>query len=94
MGVARFQNVINGPRGLEYVFGAPGVGTSAVTTAPRGWARASGVVTLMPLPASGAPAGWAILSGAATVTRAPPRPPCTSTMVAVSWLAPLPMVID
>src|SRR5687768_3721356 len=81
-------------RGLEYLFAAPGVGRSVVTTAPRECGRASGVVSVMPLPASGAPNACAILSGAVSVIRAPPRPPCTTAIVAVSWLAPLSIVID
>jgi hypothetical protein len=43
-------------REVEYLFGAPGVGASAVSPAPREWSRVSGAASVMPLPATGAPA--------------------------------------
>ena len=80
-------------RFVEYLLGAPGVGTSLATCAPLACARVSAAVRVMPLPEICAPAACAKVSGAATVILAPPLPPVAETTTAVSWFAPLSMVM-
>ena len=80
-------------RFVEYLFGAPGVGTSLATCAPLACARVNAAVRVMPLPEICAPAACAKVSGAATVILAPPLPPVAETTTAVSWFAPLSMVM-
>ena len=80
-------------RFLEYLFGAPGVGASLATWAPLACARVSAAVRVMPLPEICAPAACARVSGVATVILAPPLPPVTETTTAVSWFAPLSMLM-
>ena len=87
---------------LEYWLGAPGVGTLPATCAPLSCARVNAVVRVMPVPETCAPAACASVSGAATVIEAPqgrllppppPLPPRTEATTAVSWFAPLSMVM-
>jgi hypothetical protein len=68
----------------EYLFGAPGVGTSPLTCAPLACAFASAALRVMPLPEIGEPAACAPVRGAATVMDAPPLPPATEATIAVS----------
>jgi hypothetical protein len=71
-------------RGLEYLLGAPGVGTLLATCAPLACARVNAAVRVMPLCAK--------VSGTATVIVAPTPPlppPVVEAATAVSWFAPL-----
>src|ERR1039457_2645464 len=87
---------------LSYLLGAPGVGTLSATCAPLACAWVNAAVRVMPEPETCAPAACADLRGAATVIVAPapgppPRPPLPPPVVAaitaVSWFAPLSMVM-
>ena len=83
-------------RGLEYLLGAPGVGTLLATCTPLACARVDAAVRVMPLPETCAPAACAKVSGTATVIVAPTpplSPPVVEATTAVSWFAPLSMVM-
>ncbi len=54
---------------LEYLLGAPGVGTPLAICAPPACARVNAAVRVMPVPEICAPAACAKVSGAATVIR-------------------------
>src|ERR1017187_7860394 len=83
-------------RSLEYLLGAPGVGTLLATCTPLACARVDAAVRVMPLPETCAPAACAKVSGTATVIVAPTpplSPPVVEATTAVSWFAPLSMVM-
>ena len=83
-------------RGLEYLLGAPGVGTLLATCAPLACARVNAAVRVMPEPETCAPAGCADFNGATTVIVGLPPPlppPVVEATTAVSWFAPLSMVM-
>src|ERR1035441_509183 len=80
----------------KYLLGAPGVGTLLATCAPLACAWVNAVVRVMPEPETCAPAACADLSGAAMVMVALPPPlppPVVAATTAVSWFAPLSMVM-
>src|ERR1017187_5166636 len=85
---------------LSYLLGAPGVGALPATCAPLACAWVNAAMRGMPEPETCAPAACADLSGAGTVVvapaprRAPPLPPkVVAATTAVSWFAPLSMVM-
>src|SRR6185369_7974640 len=87
-------------RGLKYLFGAPGVGRPLAICAPPACAWVNPAVRVMPEPEICAPDACAKVSGRATVIVAPAPPlppplppPVVDATTAVSWFAPLSIVI-